>query len=153
VKTQREFWTWLEIDAQLATYAHGEAMWDAEAGVWVDMPVVSQDVAAVLHMPRVEGDEEPRVDIHQRDLAAGWETARLAYRIVLDRADAKNKSGRGTRLWPAAPITDVERYAARFQTVESHRDGSALVRECQALGIWGPELEATARLALIRITS
>src|SRR6185369_861341 len=44
LKTQKRFWTWLEVAAQFACYAHADAMWDFERNQWVDMPPVSQDI-------------------------------------------------------------------------------------------------------------
>lgn len=153
LKTQRRFWTWLEIKAQQACYNHAVAMWDAAAGIWVDMPPVSRETALILWMPRVEGtDEEPHVDIWEVDTVAGWETAKRAHEVVKDRARAKSAKNPGAWLRPAPPVTDLERYAARFAAVETIAEGSQLVQEARAAGVWCEALAQTARAAYERVT-
>lgn len=145
LKTQRRFWTFLEIGAQLATYAHGDAMWDPVAGRWVDMPPVRQDVALVVWMPR----GGTSVDVYEVDIVAGWETAQRAYAVVRDRSAAK--SGRAW-LRPAPPVTETEQYAAMFAGVDSFAEGRALVDECKRKGIWSQMLADSASLAVARLT-
>lgn len=145
LKTQRRFWTFLEIGAQLATYAHGDAMWDVAEGRWVDMPPVRQDVALVLWMPR----GGTSVDVYEVDIVAGWQTAQRAYEVVGDRSAAKN--GRAC-LRPAPPVTVVEQYAAMFAGVDSFAEGRALVDECRRKGVWCPALADSAQLAVDRLT-
>lgn len=151
LKTQKRFWTWLEIAAQEACYANADAIWDAEAGCWVEMPKVSRDVGMVLWMPREHPSGEPQVDIYEVDIKAGWETAKLAYRVVKDRAAGKR--ARNPRGWlrPAPPMTDLERYAALFAGVDSMAEGRSLVAEARRKGVWCTELADCARLALQRI--
>lgn len=145
LKTQRRFWTFLEISAQLACYAHGVAMWDPVAGAWVDMPPVRQDVALVLWMPR----GETTVDVFEVDIVAGWKTAQHARTVVLDRS-----AGKKGRAWlrPAPPVTVTEQYAAMFAGVDSLAEGRALVAECQRKGVWSQMLADSARLAVDRLT-
>lgn len=145
LKTQRKFWTFLEIGAQLACYAHGDAMWDVEQGKWVSMPPVRQDVALVLWMPR----GSRTVDVFEVDIAAGWKTAQHAYTVVKDRS-----AGKKGRAWLriAPPVSTVEQYAAMFAGVDSLKEGRALVAECQAKGIWCQPLADSAQLAVDRLT-
>jgi hypothetical protein len=157
LKTQRRFWTWLEIKAQQACYAHGVAMWNPALGTWGPMPPVSQDVAYVLHMPRDPdpGTEEaktwePRVDVWEVDIREGWQTAKRAREVVLDRKKAKSVEP-GAWLRPAPEPTETERYAARFAAVGTLAEGSTLVQECIKKGIYGPELVQCAKLAYARI--
>lgn len=164
LKTQKRFWTWLEIAAQLATYAHAEAVWELDGtggGRWVDMPVkVDQDRALVLWMPResasddpaVVAEWEPHVDVYEVDIAAGWETAKRAYEVVKDRAAAKR--ARNPRGWlrPAPDITATERMAGRFAAADTYGEGALLVAEAKATGLWGPMLGDCARDAHKRIT-
>lgn len=144
LKTQRKFWDYLSIRAQLAGYAHGDAMWDPVAGRWVDMPPVRQDVALVLWMPR----GQTTVDVLEVDIVAGWETAKRAYEVVLDRQGAKKG---GAWLRPAPPVTETEQYAAMFAGVDSHAEGRALTEECKRKGLWSPVLADAAQLALLRL--
>lgn len=145
LKTQKRFWTFLEIAAQLACYAHGDAMWDPATGTWVDMPPVRQDIALVLWMPR----GATTVDVFEVDIAAGWATAWRAHAVVKDRSAAKQG-----RAWlrPAPPVSETERYAAMFAGVDSHAEGRALTEECRRKGLWSPMLADAAELALLRLT-
>lgn len=145
LKTQRKFWTFLEISAQLACYAHGVAMWDPAAGAWATMPKVRQDVALVLWMPR----GGTTVEVHEVDIVAGWATAQHAHQVVQDRSAAKKG-----RAWlrPAPPVTETEQYAARFAGVDSLAEGRALVAECKTRGIWSQMLADSAALAAARLT-
>ncbi len=127
----------------LATYAHGDAMWDPVIGMWVDMPPVRQDLAVVLWMPR----GGTSVDVLEVDIVKGWETARLARKVVQDRQD------KAPRAWlrPAPPVTETEQYAARFAGVDSHAEGRALTEECKRRGLWSPMLADAAEVALLRL--
>lgn len=153
LKTQKRFWTYLEIAAQLATYANADAMWDPVKLCWVDMPPVDKSLAFVLWMPREHPSGVPAVDVHEIDIKAGWKTARLAREVVLDRAAAK--AVRNPRGWvrQAPAITPTEHYAALFASVASKAEGRALVAEVQAKGLWGPVLADVANQALRRLTS
>ncbi len=162
LKTQKRFWTFLEISAQLACYANAVAMWEpseagGRAGRWVDMPKVRTDIAYVLWMPRQavnpeeEPDWQPHVDVYEVDIEAGWRSAKLAHQIVKDRAAGKSKKKPRAWLRDAPPITDVERYAARFAAVETPAEGSALVAEAKRVGVWCEVLADEARAARERI--
>lgn len=165
LKTQRKFWTWLEISAQLACYAHGDAMWDNTLGKWVDMPKVDLKTAMVLWMPRVPpcvygctGDcehppGEPIVDVYEVDVEKGWATAELCYQVVKDRAQAKNATAPRGRLRVATQMTDTERYAALFAGCDSIQEGQALVKEAKEKGLWGLVLGDSATQAYQRLTS
>jgi hypothetical protein len=156
LKTQRRFWTWLEIKAQQACYNHAVAMWDEASGTWVDMPPVSLEVALILWMPRKPDDPveaqgwEPHVDVWEVDTVAGWETAKRAYQVVLDRAKGKSVNP-GAWLRPAPEPTELERYAALFAAVDSIPEGRALVQECRDKGIWCDILRDAAQAAYDRV--
>lgn len=157
LKTQKRFWTWLEIAAQLACYARADAMWEPSdprnprAGRWVDMPPVSRTVAYVLWMPREHPSGVPAVDVYEVDIEAGWRTAQLAREVVLDRRGGK--SARKPRAWlrDAPPVAETERYAAKFAAVSTLKEGSALVEECKQKGLWNVILAEEARTARKRL--
>lgn len=164
LKTIKRFWSFLEIAAQLACYAHAEAMWqptegsdDPLSGRWVDMPPVNLELGLVLWMPREpvdalkEPDWEPHVDVYEVDIAAGWETAKLARKVVLDRSAAKRKGNPRGWLRAAPPVTEVEKYAARIAAVETLPEGSRLVAEAKKAGVWCDLLADEARVAIERI--
>lgn len=165
LKTQKKFWTFLEIAAQLACYANADAMWDPVAERWVEMPKVSLKLGKVLWMPRVppcalgciktceHPPGEPRVDVYNVDIEKGWKTAQRAYEVVQDRAEAKGKSAPWGWLAPAPGITETERYAALFAAVDSVPEGAALVREVKAKGLWGDVLADCAKRAKERLST
>ena len=148
-KTQKKFWTFQEVEAQLALYAHADAFWNPERGAWEDVPVeIDRTRGAVAWCPAPTEDRpEPFVEIKALDLERGWDTVQLAYRNVLRRAECKSArqeiSG-GT--W--RPVTDVERFAALLRQIESREEGSRVYREAVAAGAWCPELEQVAALRL-----
>lgn len=163
LKTQKRFWTFLEIAAQLACYARAVAMWEPSdpnhprAGRWVDMPPVDLAKAFILWMPREPVDAEkepgwtPHVDVYEVDIEAGWETAKLCYAVINDRAGGKNKSAPRAWLRPAREITLTESYAARFAAVETRQEGAALVAEAKSKGLWSEILAGEAHAAAIRL--
>lgn len=149
LKTQRRFWTWLEISAQLACYARGDAMWEPDAdggGRWVDMPKVSLDVAHVLWMPR-DGDH---VDVWDVDINEGWEIAKLARQVVLKRSIAKSTARPLARI-SSSFATDIEKMVARFAMAETLEDGRRLVAEAKDLGLWREVVSDAAKAAHNRI--
>lgn len=168
LKTQRRFWTWLEIGAQFSCYANADAMWDEATGTWVDMPKVNREIGLVLWMPRPTCTEpdcgktlpcpdhpsvkaEPHVDVYEVDLVAGWATARRAFEVIQDRSEARSTHSPRAWLRPAPPVTLTEQYAARFAAVETMAEGSRLVREATDKGVWDEILADCARKAAARM--
>jgi len=149
LKTQRKFWTWMEISAQLACYAHGDAVWNPVLGEWTPMPKVSQEVALVLWLPRPEDEAgEPEVHVYEVDIVAGWRRAKLARQIVQERSSGKH----GAALRPAPQATETERWGARFAALDSLADGRKLVAAAKAAGVWDETLAQSARAAAERLT-
>ena len=88
-----EFFSWLEMDIQLSTYAHAEWMLrmrgplikgGTEIGGYEPGPkhLVNQERGVVLHMP--SDGAAPR--LLKADLVRGWENAKLARRIMDERS-------------------------------------------------------------------
>jgi len=69
--------SFLEIAVQLALYAHGVGVWNNDEQKYEPMPNVHQDCGVVFHMPAGEG----RCDLYLLDLNAGWEIAKLCYKV------------------------------------------------------------------------
>lgn len=157
LKTQKQFWTWLEIAAQLACYARAVAMWEPadpknpRAGRWVDMPKVSFERAFVLWMPREHPSGVPAVDVYEVDIVAGYKTAQLAREVVLDRRGGKTAKKPRAWLREAPPVSVVEQYAARFAAVSTREEGSRLVQECKDKKVWNVLLAEEARVAMNRL--
>lgn len=159
LKTQKRFWTWLEIAAQLACYARAVAMWEPSSasnprvGRWVDMPKVSHEVAHVLWMPREHPSGVPAVDVYEVDIVAGWKTAQLAREVVLDRRGGKTVKNPRAWLREAPGVSETEQYAARFAAVSTLAEGSALVAEVKGKGLWNVILAEEAQTAAKRVTA
>lgn len=161
LKTQKRFWTWLEVSAQLACYARAVAMWEpsdpnnALAGRWVDMPKVDLDTALILWMPRepIEPDPawKPHVDVYEVDIKAGWETAKLCRAVVEQRSAGKRKGSPRAWLREAPAITETQEYAARLAAVETRAEGAALVAEIKRKGLWSAILADEAKTAAERL--
>lgn len=155
LKSQKRFWTWLEISAQLAAYALADAMWDRAKGCYVDMPPVAQDFGIVAWMP-VNGLHYPDaatssgdadgVDFFNVDLSKGREALKLCYQVDRMRSEAKSKGQTWGLLRPAPVLTVVEAYARRIGGVSSLAEGSALWGEIVKAGVHEvPELIELAR--------
>lgn len=150
LKSQKRFWTWLEISAQLAAYAMADAMWDRAKMCYVEMPPVAQDLAVVAWMP-VNGlhypdaatstGDEHGVDFFNVDLERGREALELCSRVDRMRSEAKSKTQTWGLLRPAPVLTVVEAYARRLGSVSSLAEGSALWAEIVKAGVHeAPEL-------------
>lgn len=159
LKTQKTFWTYLEVEAQEALYANADARWvpesdDPTVGHWEDMIPVDRGLGVVMWMPRVREDGTPEVEVKGVDLERGLATARLCLQVVRQRSAAKSKraplSGWGWLDMPTA--RRIERYSRAFGTVETMEDGRRLTQEAMAEGCWGPELQESARRAAARIS-
>lgn len=64
----------VDIPLQLALYAHASHWWDGEHQQWIEMPVVDQERAMIMHVPVGLGE----CRIYEVDIAAGWEAVQLA---------------------------------------------------------------------------
>lgn len=104
---RKKFWTWLEMDAQLAGYARSE--WMLEKGprdeevVYVPGPVHHVDLTegVILHMPSgpdEEGKQEPR--LRRADLTRGWRALQLARQVCDVRSDGKSAGRERESYWP-----------------------------------------------------
>lgn len=144
LKSQKRFWTWLEISAQLAAYAMADAMWDRARCCYVEMPPVAQDFAVVAWMPvnglhyadaATSAGDPDGVDFFNVDLDKGREALELCYRVDRMRSEAKSKAQTWGLLRPAPVLTVVEAYARRIGSVSSLAEGSALWAEIVKAGV------------------
>jgi len=107
----KPFWTWLEMDAQLAGYANSELMLMSPESVYdrerwnewyVDGPKalgVDLTEGVILHMPSrpdENGSQEPR--LRRADLVDGWRTMQLAREVCTQRSRGRS-AGRMTDSW------------------------------------------------------
>lgn len=110
LKTKRKpFWTWLEMDAQLAGYAYAEYMLaDGEspdqrfplAPDYVLGPKADVDLTegVILHMP--SDGAEPR--LRRADLTQGWRTMQLAREVCTVRSLGKSAGRERESYWPTS---------------------------------------------------
>ena len=133
LKTQKTFYTWWEIAAQLAIYANADAMWDEDQHRYVSMPKVDKDVAYVTWMPvQHPGDDPDAVDVYAVDIAKGWRAVDL---IHLVRSLRKEGEKWGTLVPLETPVSDEERFAQRLTEAEVHADLTKIMQEMTKL--WG----------------
>lgn len=146
LKSQKKFWTWLEISAQLAAYQMADAMWDRPSMSYVEMPKVADDLAVVAWIPENHPEDPDRVDFFDVDLERGREILDLSYRVDRLRAEVRSKAQTVGVLRPLPAMSIVESYARRLDAVSSVREGSALWAEITNRGLAEtPELIALAR--------
>jgi hypothetical protein len=101
---EREFYSFMAVDAQLAGYAYAEWMIRAdrtgyEPGPWRLGVDLTEGV--IMHTPAI-GDGAPRLE--RVDLVEGWEVAQLARQVVDKRAHGKSVERKSRSTWcPAKP--------------------------------------------------
>lgn len=94
----REFFTWLETDAQLAIYARAQYMLTRDNQRYEAGPAllgVNQEVGMVLHAPSDGGPAKLR----KADLIEGWRNARLAVQVEEARAYGKCAERKRYAVW------------------------------------------------------
>lgn len=143
LKSQKTFWTWLEIAAQLAAYQMADAMWDRQKLAYVEMPRVADSQAVVAWMPvthpqllstGVEADGDG-VDFFDVDLEKGRRALEQCYAVDRLRSEAKAAGQTWGLLRPMPEMSRVEAYARRLEAVSTPQEGSALWSEVVALGL------------------
>lgn len=144
LKSQKKFWTWLEIAAQLAAYSMADAMWDRAKRCYVEMPAVSQDEAVVTWMPRehpearTEGAPDGAadgVDFFSVDLEKGRAALELCKRVYDMRSEAKSVKQTWGLLRPSPMLAVTEAYARRLGEISTLAEGSALWAEIVKAGL------------------
>ncbi len=104
---EREFYSFMAVDAQLAGYAHAEWMVRAdrtgyEPGPWRLGVDLTEGV--ILHTP-VVGEGLPRLE--RVDLIEGWAVAKLAREVVDRRAYGKSVERRSRSVWVPAGSAEI----------------------------------------------
>jgi hypothetical protein len=133
LKTQKTFYTWWEIAAQLAIYANADAMWDEDQCRYVSMPKVDKDVAYVTWMPvQHPGDDLDAVDVYAVDIAKGWRAVDL---IHLVRGLRKEGEKWGTLAPLETGVTDEENFARRLNEADVRADLTKIMQDMAR--VWG----------------
>lgn len=92
----RRFWTYLEVDIQLAIYARSRHMLDGGAYVPGPFHHVNQRKGVVMVAP----SDGAAPYLRRADLERGWSNALLARRIVDERAYGKSREREALAAWP-----------------------------------------------------
>ncbi len=116
LKTQRSFWTYLEICGQQYGYDSAPWVWDGpptDAGRWVAAPEntltgrmpenIGKRVALLAHMPQSPGPEQLPVEVHEVSLEFGRDVLDCALRNVELRSRGASVA-RGRRIGGVRPI-------------------------------------------------
>jgi hypothetical protein len=144
---KKQFFTHLELRAQLAGYAHADAMWDQDAKCYVPMPPFAKDWGVIYHLPQGGGEAK----LLKVDLEKGWRTCLRAREVVDDRAEAKSiPMLREAEMVPPA-LDTMSRVALRLSMVETLEEGSAVVATIPE-ALYGPELDEQVTNCIERLT-
>ncbi len=99
---EREFYSFMSVDAQLAGYAYAEWMVTADHSGYEPGPRrlgVDLTEGVIMHTP-VIGEGLPRLE--RVDLREGWEVAQLARQVVDRRAYGKSVERKSRSVWIAS---------------------------------------------------
>lgn len=99
---RRDFFSWLEVDAQLAVYARSEWMLSEDGQSYEPGPVhdVSLTKGVVLHAP----SDGATPYLRRADLARGWKIAQLCRRVLEERSYGKSAERRALSYWPGEDL-------------------------------------------------
>lgn len=136
LKTGSVEYSWMEIEIQLALYAHGvntAGIWDKRKLMWTHPVKVREDFGIVMHLPVGKAV----CTLYRVDLVRGWENAKLCAQIHDARkakatadpfTDASELPSETAVQVPERPQTWQE----RFNSVVSREEASALYREAKS---------------------
>lgn len=99
---RRDFFSWLEIDAQLAVYARSGWMLSEDRQSYEPGPVhhVSLTKGVVLHAP----SDGTTPYLRRADLTRGWEIAQLCRRVLDERSYGKSAERKALSSWPGEDL-------------------------------------------------
>lgn len=142
-KSQKEFYTWWEIGAQLALYQGSDAMWNEQTASWEDMPKLADDFAHVAWMPlshpdAKKGGDVDAVTIYDIDLEGPREVLEWCLKVRTLRTQA--------RRWGAerVDLDEFARIARDIRDAESQDDLRKMINAFPALSIEGDPLHIMA---------
>jgi hypothetical protein len=115
-KSQKTFYTWWEIGAQLACYQGSDAMWNEDECRWEDMPKLADDYVHVAWMPLSHPTQRDGVTIYDLPLDAARE--------VLEECVRVRELRRGAKSWgrERMDIGDFARCARDIRDAETQDD-------------------------------
>jgi hypothetical protein len=91
------FYSYLTLDAQLATYAHAEWMLSEDGQGYEPGPLTHVDLTegVILHAP---SDGSP-ASLERADLVRGWRIAQLCRQVIGERSHGKSTDRRSRAQW------------------------------------------------------
>jgi hypothetical protein len=133
LKSQKMFYSYMEVAIQLAIYSRGDCMWNEDTCEWEEMPEMDTENAFVIHIPAQRESGQEACEIHWIDLVEGWTYVRLAMNVRKARKRGKN-AGRalGNELY----------WRQRLASANRVEDLSAVFREAHKAGEWNDHLSA-----------
>jgi hypothetical protein len=140
----------MEIEIQLALYAHGvnsSGIWSKRDKKWGrECAKVREDIAIIIHLPVGQGE----CTLHFIDIERGWQNAELCDRIHKARKErVKSAVFTNARNLPPAPVEAPVRplsWHERFAAVTSREEASELYQEAKSQ-VSGTELSGLVALA------
>lgn len=120
LKTQRQFWSYMEISGQQEGYDSAPWVWEgprSPEGAWVRAPkwdlvgvqggvAPGRRVALLAHMPQEPGPGQLPVEIHEVDLTFGAEVMEVAGRNIELRSRGASVAG-GRRVGGMRPVPPI----------------------------------------------
>jgi hypothetical protein len=135
LKTGRTLeYSWLEMEMQLACYAHGALLWDPVARTYAPMPAVDLARGLIIHLP--VGRAAPQ--IYGVDLVKGWANVQLAMAVRAART-ASRKGG-----WLVKPDDAAAVALHLASNATSQAELAALWERLQPRGLWSPQVHEAA---------
>lgn len=137
-KSQKEFYTWWEIGAQLACYQGSDAMWNEDECRFEDMPKLADDYVHVAWMPLVHPSRPDGVTIYDLPLEDAREVLAECVRV--------RELRRGARSWgkERPDLDDFARIARDIRDAEGQDDLRRLAELNPALAMEGDPLNRMA---------
>lgn len=137
-KSQKDFYTWWEVGAQLALYQCSDAMWNEQTYSWDEMPKLADDYVHVVWMPLAHPGPDPE-GVTVYDLPLGGP------RQVLEWCASVRELRTGARKWgQERQLDDFARIARDIRDAESHDDLRRLAQAVPAMSFEGDPLNRMA---------
>lgn len=132
---KKDFWGVLEQRAQLAVYAHADAMWDERLQCYVEVPPFDLKRGVLLHVPQGRAETAMEVQLLNLDLEAGWKTALRCREVINDRAAAKSVPYLRSLPIESLPLNTAGRIRQRLAMVQTLAEGSEVLAQINGLGV------------------
>lgn len=137
LKSQKDFFSYMEIAIQLAIYSRADFMWNEDTCEWEQMPEMDTENAFVIHVPAQRKEGQETCEIHWIDLVEGWFYVRLAMNTRKARKRGK---------FAGRPLGNELYWRQRLAAATSATELSAIFREAHSAGEWNDKLTEFGKL-------